>query len=498
MLDSILPLIANHGRPLRRDNILSAQTRYAELAQKLKLDLEAGLYPRDTRLPSIRHLCAAFGASPITVTHALHLLEDQGLIEARGRAGFFACTAKAAPLLPTQTTPLEPQPHYVALSERRAETLAFRGQIGANQHDRLSNLRLDPSLYPASALIRGMQELARKNPQFITDWSGPPSPRLQTQLARRYARFGCHWQVEEIFITDNHMDSVHSMLELLTRPGDLVAVQSPCPMVLLDILDHRGVNVLEIPTDPAEGLSLDTLAFALKHHTLAACVFEANFPNPTGSLMSDEAKRKTVALLAEHKVPLIEDDKFGDIYFGVNRPLPFKAFDANGIVYYCGELGFLLAPGLSAGFAAVGDQRLAFHYARASRGNYGPTRLVRHLLADFMADGRFERHLRRLRQHVAQNMVMIRNAVLAHFPAQTRVAAPKGGALLWLELPRMVDTSALLDEALKLGVGFVPGRFFSLDDSFKHCLRLNAGFRPDAALTQEIATLGRLVHAHCS
>ena len=470
-------------------------TRYNALAEKLKADILAGVYPQGERLPSIRALCATFVASPITVTHALHLLEDEGWVEAHARAGFFVSKTRALPLLPVQTSASTPQPHFVALSERRAQTLGFRAQIGTNLDDKLSNLRIDPTLYPAASLNRIMNALGRNEPQVLTAWSGPPDGRLQTQIRKRFARFGCTWDADEVFITANHMESVHGLLQLLTQPGDLVAVQSPCPMVLLNILDQLGVNLLEIPTDPVEGLSIDTLAFALKHHRIAACVFEANFPNPTGSLMSDEAKRRTVALLAEHKVPLVEDDKFGEIYFGATRPLPFKAFDPTGIVYYCAELGFLLAPGLGGGFAVTGDQRLAFYYARGAKGAYGPPNLIKHAYAAFMADGRYERHLRRMRLNIAQNMAAIRAAVLTYFPAQTRVASPKGGVLLWIELPPALDTSVLLTEALQQGVGFVPGRYFSMDDSFKNCLRLNVGFRLSAEMERDIATLGQLVYA---
>lgn len=469
------------------------QKRYREVISKLQNDIASGVYAPGKRLPSVRALCAVLKASTATVTHALHLMEDKGLIEARSRTGFFVRCPAPDLATPIQTTAMQPRSQVIALSERRALTLGLRARIARNVDDRLSNVRMEPSLYPAAELQRSMSSLARSEPKLLTTWTGHHDAELEIQLAKRYSQFGCAWTPKEIFITANHMEAVCTFLRLLTKPGDVVAVQSPSPMVLLNTLDQLGVRVLEIPTDPKEGLSVETLAFALKQEKIAACVFEANFPNPTGSLMSDEAKRRTVELLAEYGVPLIEDDKSGEIYFGATRPLPFKAFDQSGNVYYCGELGFLLAPGLGGGFAVTGNQRSAFHYASGATGAYGPPPLIQRAFASFIADGLYERHLRRMRQAIAQNMRALRAAVETCFPAQTRMAAPQGGVLLWVELPRKVDTARLLERAMELGIGFVPGRFFSADDSFKNCLRLNAGFEFCAETASQIASLGRLI-----
>ena len=92
------------------------------------------------------------------------------------------------------------------------------------------------------------------------------------------------------------------------------------------------MKALEIPVHPQEGLDLAALAEALKRHPVRACWFMTSFQNPMGASLSLEKKKALVALLASHDIPLIEDDVYGELYFGNRAPLPAKAFDRKGLV----------------------------------------------------------------------------------------------------------------------------------------------------------------------
>ena len=465
-------------------------TRYSELAARLQEDIAARRLNPGQRLPSVRELCRTFRASPATVTHALHLLEDAGLIEARPRSGFYVRRPDHQLQVPSQTAPTLARPLPVALSAQRALMREFHR---SDHCDRLCRALIDPDCYPGVTLQRIMTLQARRDPTILAQMSVcGGSSALREQLARRSVLLGCHWDAEEVLITHGETEAVHTFLRLFTKPGDVVAIQSPSHMALLNLLDMLGVQVLEIPAHPVDGLSVEALAFALKREKIAACVLTANFPNPTGSLMSDAAKKRTVALLAEHGIPLIEDDTAGEIYFGKNRPLPFKAFDQTGNVYYCSDLGFLVGPGISVGFAVTGNQRFAFEYALMAKGEPPPL-LFQRTLAAFMASGLFEPYLRRLRRTLADYTSAHRAAVEAHFPAETRMASAPGGILIWVELPHAIDTTELQRRALDHDIRFAPGRLFSLDASFYNCMRLNAGHRFRAETEAEIATLGRLI-----
>src|SRR5581483_1890346 len=128
-------------------------------------------------------------------------------------------------------------------------------------------------------------------------------------------------------------------------PGDTVAVESPTYYGLVQMLRDLGLKALPIPTDSAQGLDPDALEAALKRNRVAACALIANYNNPTGSLMPDKNKQRVVQVLAARKIPLIEDDIYGDLQHEGLRPRCLKAFDRDGGVLLCSSFSKTLAPG---------------------------------------------------------------------------------------------------------------------------------------------------------
>jgi DNA-binding transcriptional MocR family regulator len=115
-------------------------------------------------------------------------------------------------------------------------------------------------------------------------------------------------------------------------------------------------------------------------------------------------------------------------------------------------------------------------------------------IASFLESGGFDRHLRRVQRMYARQMDQMIDAVERHFPPDTRHTTPRGGHVLWVQLPAGVDSLELYEEAHALGVQFAPGPMFSASRGFREYLRLNTGFPHTAGTDEQIATLGRLVH----
>ena len=113
---------------------------------------------------------------------------------------------------------------------------------------------------------------------------------------------------QEIVITSGRWKGLNLCLQALTRPGDLIAIESPTFYAGLQASERLGLKVVEIPSHPREGVSLEALEDALRHHPIKACLFMLNFANPTGSCVPDARRRALVELLDRHDVPLIEDD----------------------------------------------------------------------------------------------------------------------------------------------------------------------------------------------
>ena len=139
----------------------------------------------------------------------------------------------------------------------------------------------------------------------------------------------------EIVVTSSCTEAISLCLRAVAKPGDTIAIESATYFVLLQLIESLGMKALEIPTHPATGVSLDALELALSEGLVQACLFIPNANNPLGCIMPEANKKRLAALLAQHKVPLIEDDVYGDLCFQSERPWPVKAYDTSGNVLLC-------------------------------------------------------------------------------------------------------------------------------------------------------------------
>jgi DNA-binding transcriptional MocR family regulator len=221
-------------------------------------------------------------------------------------------------------------------------------------------------------------------------------------------------------------------------------------------------------------MHLETLAFALDNYDVSAVFTIANFHNPTGSLMSDAKKAELVRMLSAREIPLIEDDVYGDLHFGDDRPRPCKAFDTDGTVLYCSSFSKTISPGLRVGWIEPGRWYSEIESLKMQI-NLGAASVPQVATTLFLKDGGFARHLRRLRGEVAFRARSLRASVLAHFPEGTTVSDPAGGMVLWVSLPDGVSSRELYRLALDRKIMIAPGHVFSLQNRFESQLRLNAG-----------------------
>jgi DNA-binding transcriptional MocR family regulator len=310
----------------------------------------------------------------------------------------------------------------------------------------------------------------------------------------RYAQSGTRVAADDILITNGAMEALTLSLQAVTRPGDAVVIESPAFYAALQALERLRLKAVEIPCDPRAGLDLDALRVALRRHPVKACWFMPSFHNPTGSSLSESGRRELMQLLEAHDVPLIEDDVYAELYYGA-RPLPaVKSFDTRGLVMHCGSFSKCLAPGYRIGWVAGGRHALAIAQAKimTSLSCAVPSQQA---LAQYLAQGGYERHLRKLRRTLASQRDLAARLAARYFPPGTHLSSPAGGYFLWVEFPRGVDTLQMHRDALRRGINIAPGQIFSATRQFGNCLRLNYGHPRDARFEPAMRAIGELAAA---
>ncbi len=461
---------------------------YERLAAELADSIAAGTLLPGRRLPSVRQTSRAHGVSLSTVFEAYYLLEARGLILARPRSGYFVADTGAGQA--------EPEPSHPSDAQQAVEVSALVFEVLAHMRDPalvpLGSAFPSPTLFPLDKLALALGKAMRRlDPQHTIEDLSPGSTELRREIARRYLGTGSGIDADELVVTNGAMEALNLSLELVTQPGDLVAVESPTFYAVLQALERLNLRAVEVPTHPRTGLDVAALAALLDRHPIKACWFMPNFQNPLGSLMPDAAKQALVELLAAHQVPLVEDDVYGELYFGLHRPRPAKAWDRQGLVLHCSSFSKSLAPGYRIGWVAAGRfaRELARRKLMSSLAAAVPSQQA---LSRYLQQGGYDRHLRRLRQTLADRRAQMLQAMARHFPPGTRVSQPEGGYILWVELPPGTDALALHRRALAQRISSAPGHLFSADHRFNHHLRINFGHPDPAHAEAAIATLGRL------
>jgi DNA-binding transcriptional MocR family regulator len=463
---------------------------YLRLAESIEQQIMSKVLNVGDKLPSVRMQGRQHGLSMSTILQAYYHLEGKGLIESRPQSGYYVCFNPAR--FPQKIEKSNP-PH--ALKTKNVESVIEEvfDDFDMQGFARFSLSVPSPEVLPLARLNKSMLQALRELPGNGTGYEKiEGNEALRRQVVRWLAHTGCRLQPEELITTAGCMNAISYCLMALTRRGDTIAVESPVYFGVLRFAQSIGLNVLELPTDPDTGVDPDDVRKAIARHNVKACFFVTNFSNPLGYCMPDEQKKALVKLLARYNIPLIEDDLYGDVYFGKERPLPCKSFDEEGNVLWCSSISKTLAPGYRVGWVAPGKylekvKRLKLYHSITTA---TPQQAA---IAHFLGSGRYENHLRKLRQTLHANNLHYIRAIGEYFPEGVKVTNPRGGFILWVELDRNIDTYQLYRRALQHKISITPGTIFSLQDRYKNCMRLSYGMPWTPEIDGALKKLGMLV-----
>ncbi|HEY4075106.1 MAG TPA: PLP-dependent aminotransferase family protein [Herbaspirillum sp.] len=469
--------------------------RYEILTEEITASILSGVLQAGDRLPSVRQTSSSRGVSPSTVFKAYYLLEARGLIRARDRSGYYVVgKAKSLPPELDATSRVDERKVEVDVSDRVLQVL---GATLRRDMVPFGSAFPSPLLFPHARLAQVMAAtVQRLDPWTSVDDLSPGNAKLRRAIALRYLADGLQVHTDDIVITNGALEALNLCLGAVTKPGDAVVVESPTFYAALQSLERNGLHAIEVATHPREGIDLEALERALRRHKPSACWLMTNFQNPLGSLMPDAKKKALVELLTTFDVPLIEDDVYGELYFGTKRPKPAKAFDRNGLVMHCSSFSKSLAPGFRIGWAVGGRFTNIIMRDKLTTSLASPAS-TQAALAAYLEKGGYDRHLRQLRQTLALQQAEMMQAIVRYFPVGTRTTRPVGGYFLWVELPEHVDVLEIHRLALSHGISIAPGPIFSSHGHFRNCMRLNFGHLWDARMNAGLATLGKLICAYC-
>ncbi|MDR4891795.1 MULTISPECIES: aminotransferase-like domain-containing protein [unclassified Chryseobacterium] len=461
---------------------------YLKIANSVTEQIKSETLQFGDRLPSLRSAQKLYNVSLNTIKQAYMELESRSLVESRPKYGYYVSQTSQRKLALPSVAQMK-----VSEGKNTPQDLIDKvfGSIGGTDVTQFALGIPGKSLLPVAKMKKCMIDVMKRKSDSGTNYEPVQGSEI---LRREIAKWSMVMEgkitEDDLVITSGAMNAVYNCLMAVTKPGDSVAVESPVYFGILQAIQLLGLKAVEIPTHPITGVDLDDLKKVLPK--LSACCFVVNYNNPLGFQMPDENKKELVKMLTEYNVPLVEDDVYGNIYFGAGRPKPCKFYDEAGIVMWVGSVSKTLAPGFRVGWVAPGKFKEKIIRQKLVQTVSGPS-LFSDVIADFLAHGRYDHHLRMFRKKLYANYLQIQKSVIEYFPDNTKISEPKGGFMLWLELDKRICTEDLYDIAVSQKVNFAPGRMFSQYNQYQNCMRLNYALEWTDRVESDLEKLGKMI-----
>ena len=463
---------------------------YTIIANRVEKQIKQNILKCGDKLPSVRTLSLEQGISISTAYKAYVELENMGMIEARPKSGYYVTFSPSRFSKPPEIKP--PLKKIEQASVEQMIAMVYRN-MAENDVVRLSRSTPSLNLIPMAKLNKSMMESIRNSPTGNVNYEKlQGNESLRTQIAKNAFTWGGNITGDDVVTTQGCLEALIFCLRAITKPGDTVAIESPTFFGIFNIMLSLGLQVLEIPVNPDTGIDINYLAKAIDKVSIKACLFVTNFSNPVGSCMPNEQKKKLVKLITDRKIPLIEDDIYGEIYFGKSRPRTCKSYDTEGWVMLCSSVSKSIAPGYRVGWCIPGrfKEQIINIKMMHTISSATPTQAA---IGHFFETGRYDLHMRKLRKALHTQCLRYIQAVDTYFPAGTKISRPQGGYALWIELGKKVNAFELYQLAMAQNISIAPGQIFSTDARFTNFIRISFGIIFDAVVEQSLKTLGGLI-----
>jgi 2-aminoadipate transaminase len=326
-------------------------------------------------------------------------------------------------------------------------------------------------------------------------YGGPQGhPRMRDVMAERLLGLGIQIPADGIVLCHGASQGISLALRLFAESGDTVALEEPTYQNVLTAATGLGLRTAAVPMRE-DGPDLAALERTLARPEVKAFYTIPTFHNPLGLTTRLAHREQLLAIAARAGKPVIEDGYEADLRL-TGRPVPsLAALDASGLVVHLASFSKSLFPGVRVGAIAARGRAVGALLALKQASDLSDSMPLQAALAEFLAEGEYDRHLARLRRTLLGRRDALLAALSEQMPPGARWNTPEGGYQIWVELPEGIDTRDLLADAVGAGVLFAPGSQFHHDGRASHCLRLSFAMENEARLREGVAALGRLIAA---
>jgi 2-aminoadipate transaminase len=354
-----------------------------------------------------------------------------------------------------------------------------------------------PDSFPVEAMREATTRVLRDAPPGESQSGSPARQALQYAASEGYAPLrewvaehmaghGVAVNANQVLITTGSQQGLDLVGKVLIDPGSHVAVEAPTYLGALQAFAPYEPEVVVVPCDD-DGPLPASLHIAKGSRFLYML---PNFQNPSGRCMSEARRAALVDAARAIKLPIVEDNPYGDLWFDAAPPPPLASRWAEGTVYL-GSFSKVLAPGLRLGYVIAPPELCPKLLQAKQAADLHTPGFNQRVVHEVIRNGFLREHVPTIRARYRAQRDAMRAALEAHMPPGCHWNVPSGGMFFWLTLPAGADATALLPKAVKLGMAYVPGAAFYADAPQHNTLRLSFVTVPPDQITRGIELLAQ-------
>ena len=327
---------------------------------------------------------------------------------------------------------------------------------------------------------------------------------LREQLALFMAAKGVkNINAEGLIVTTGSQQALDLVAKTLLNPDDIALVEAPTFLATIQCFRLYGPKVIGVPID-AHGVQVDKLEAMIQQHKPKLVYIIPTFGNPSGALLTKERRLKILQLAVQYKTIVVEDDPYGDLYFGEEPPPSLLALSdqvpgSRDWLVYCGSLSKVLSPGLRVGWMVAPPDLLARATMCKQFSDAHTSTFAQATAAQYLLSGRMPATLNTVRRVYAERAQAMDKALQRELGDALAYTAPQGGLFFWANLTgahgAVKDGNAFAKSAIGKGVAFVPGAPFFANDPDLSSIRLSFATADVEKIEEGIARLGQALKA---
>ncbi len=306
---------------------------------------------------------------------------------------------------------------------------------------------------------------------------------------------------EQLIVTTGSQQALDLLGKTMISPGDKVSVEAPTFLATIQCFRLYGADLVSAPID-AHGVQTDALEQLIVQHKPKLIYLIPTFGNPSGAMLSLERRKKVLELAVKYQTLVVEDDPYGDLYFGEVPPPSLLALSGSvagsrDLLAHCGSLSKVLSPGLRVGWMIAPPELLAKatmckQFSDAHTSTFAQATAAQYLKAD-----RMPATLAHVRKVYAERALAMGKALRKELGDAIDFVQPQGGLFVWARLTgaagKISDGAELARRAVEKGVAFVPGVPFYANNPDRSTLRLSFATADVAKIEEGLGRLGQAV-----